>query len=77
MLELQGWYLLKVIQSNKNGTPDLICFKDGKAFFIECKSETGKLSELQKYRHQELKSKGFNVFTINQLTDVTKISTIL
>jgi Holliday junction resolvase len=77
MLELQGWYLLKVIQSNKNGTPDLICFKDGKTFFIECKSETGKLSELQKYRHAELIKKGFNVFTINQLTDVTKISTIL
>ncbi len=46
---------------NKAGLPDLICMKPDEVKFIEVKSEKGRLSEIQKYRIQELKEKGFDV----------------
>jgi hypothetical protein len=50
--------------------PDLILLKDGKTFFIECKAEKGRLSELQKYRHEQLKDEGFEVRTIYKLEEI-------
>ena len=42
-----------------NGIPDLMCLKDGKTMFIEVKQPTGKLSEIQKFRIDELRKQGF------------------
>ena len=44
-----------------NGIPDLMCLKDGKTMFIEVKQPNGKLSEIQKFRIDELRSQGFEV----------------
>lgn len=63
-LEGQGWYVIKLIKTNKNGIPDLVAFKDNEFQFIEVKTETGKLSELQKFRIEELKNKGFKVYEL-------------
>ncbi len=60
--EGQGYYVIKLIQSSKNGVPDLLLLKNGEAVFIECKSEKGKLSELQKFRKKELEKMGFKVY---------------
>lgn len=65
--EALDYYVIKIIQCNKNGMPDLMLLKDGNTFFIECKSDKGRLSELQKYRHEELEAQGFKVVTINKL----------
>ena len=49
-LESEGYYVLKLTVTNKNGIPDLIAIpKDADVLFIECKKGKGKLSELQKY----------------------------
>ena len=74
MLSNQGWLVVKVIQTNMNGWPDLMCLKDGKTFFIEVKTSRGKLSPLQQYRHEELKKRGFNVFTLYDLKNVESIA---
>ena len=66
-LESQGWLVVKIIQTNKNGWPDLQLHAFGVTIFIEVKSENGKLSELQKYRHKQLKDKGFFVITSSSL----------
>jgi Holliday junction resolvase len=58
-LEANQYYVVKIIQSNKNGWPDLQAHKNGQTIFIEVKSEKGKLSELQKYRLKKLQEKGF------------------
>lgn len=50
--------------------PDLMLLKDGKTFFIECKAEKGRLSELQKYRHEQLEEQGFEVRTIYKIEEV-------
>ena len=59
-LESEGYYVLKLTVTNKNGIPDLIAIpKDADVLFIECKKGKGKLSELQKYRLKELEKYGF------------------
>jgi len=69
-LESLDWYVVKIIQTNKNGWPDLQAHKNGVTIFIEVKSENGKVSELQKYRHKQLTDAGFKVlliYSLNQL----------
>lgn len=58
-LELNGWYVVKLIKTSKNGIMDLMSLKDGKVMFIEVKQDNGVLSEIQKFRIKELTSLGF------------------
>lgn len=70
-LEKIGWYVVKIIQTNKNGWPDLQAHKDGITIFIEVKSENGKVSQLQQYRHKQLTDAGFKVLVIYSLKQIT------
>lgn len=58
-LEADGYYVIKLIKTSKNGIADLLALKDGKATFIEVKQPKGVVSELQKLRKKELEDKGF------------------
>ncbi len=59
-LESQGYYVLKLIKTNKNGIPDLVAFKpNADVLFSEVKRPKGKVSKLQEYRLKELKEYGF------------------
>jgi|TARA_R100000734_G_C3285307_1_gene78128 Holliday junction resolvase len=59
-LENQGYYVLKLIKTNKNGIPDLIAIpKNADVLFSEIKKTNGKLTPLQKYRLEELNNYGF------------------
>lgn len=69
-LESEEWIVVKIIQTNKNGWPDLQIHKYGETIFIEVKSPTGKLSELQKYRHEQLTKNGFIVITTTSLKNL-------
>jgi hypothetical protein len=61
-LEAQGYYVIKLINTNKNGIPDLIAIpKDSDVIFIEVKRPTGKVSKLQEYRLKELGAHGIKV----------------
>ena len=54
-LEAQGYYVIKLIKTNKNGIPDLLAIpKDSDVLFIEVNGPAGKLSKLQEYRINEL-----------------------
>ena len=58
-LESQGYYVIKLMKTNKNGIPDLLVLpKNSDAFFIEVKKEDGVLSKLQEYRINELNKHG-------------------
>jgi len=62
-LTKEGWYVIKLIKTNKNGIPDLLALKENELpMFIEVKTEKGVLSEIQKYRLSELNDKGFNCY---------------
>jgi Holliday junction resolvase-like predicted endonuclease len=62
--EAQGYYVVKLIQCNKAGMPDLMLLKDNEVRFVEVKAPKGRLSAVQEYRHAELRARGFNVETI-------------
>lgn len=58
-LEAKGYYVIKLIKTNKNGIPDLIAIpKDSDVEFYEVKRPTGKPSKLQEYRIKELQKHG-------------------
>lgn len=56
--EAAGYYVIKLVLTNKNGIPDLICLKDGRALFIEVKRKGCKPRPLQNYRMDELRRFG-------------------
>lgn len=62
-LESNGYYVIKLSVTNKNGIPDVIAIpKDCSCEFYEVKRPGGIVSELQKYRAKELEDHGIKVF---------------
>jgi len=60
-LEAEGYYVIKLIKTNKNGIPDLVAIPPNcGVLFSEVKRPKGKLSKLQEYRLQELEAHGVN-----------------
>lgn len=60
--EEHGWKCIKINSSYCIGLPDrLILLPHGKSVWVELKTDGGKLSEIQKYRHYELGLLGHKV----------------
>lgn len=58
-LEDKGYYVIKLVKTNKNGIPDLIAIpKDSDVEFFEVKTAIGRVSKLQEYRLKELNQHG-------------------
>lgn len=77
-LESLGYYVIKLIRTNKNGIPDIIAIPpNSDVLFSEVKSAKGKLSKLQEYRIKELNGFGFKTEVYkgqsptNELTEKT------
>lgn len=59
-LESEGYYVIKLIKTNKNGIPDVVAIPPGApVIFSEIKTPTGKTSKIQEYRLKELDGYGF------------------
>jgi Holliday junction resolvase len=59
-LEAEGYYVIKLIKTNKNGIPDIIAIPpNSNVIFSEVKTPKGKVSALQEYRLKELDEYGF------------------
>ncbi|MGI9555915.1 MAG: VRR-NUC domain-containing protein [Cyanophyceae cyanobacterium] len=60
-LEAEGYYVIKLIKTNKNGIPDLVALHPtNNVLFVEVKTKKGRVSKLQEYRMKELKEYGFD-----------------
>ena len=59
--EAEGWTVIKLVQVNKAGYPDLLLLRPSDVRFVEVKRKGGRLSKVQEYRIAELRSKGFAV----------------
>ena len=58
-LEEEGYYVIKLVKTNKNGIPDLIAIPpNSDVLFSEVKRPNGRLSKLQEYRLKELDKHG-------------------
>ncbi len=71
-LEGRGWYVVKLIQTNRNGIPDLLIHRDGVTRYIEVKRPGEKPRPLQEFRHKELRKAGID---IDVITDISQLST--
>ena len=59
-LESEGYYVIKLVKTNKNGIPDLLAIPpEAKVIFSEVKTPKGKGSRLQEFRLKELEKYGF------------------
>jgi Holliday junction resolvase len=63
-MEQKGYKVLSVIKLSQNGFPDLLCLKDGRSVWIECKEKNDTLKPLQKYRIDELINNGFEAYCL-------------
>lgn len=61
-LESAGWMVIKLIQTNTNGIPDLMCIKAGQCVFVEVKAPYNKSTPLQTYIQNSLRKAGITVF---------------
>ena len=63
-MEAQGYYVIRLIRTNKEGILDLLALKDKcKPVFIEVKKEEGGvLDPLQRFRIKELRDRGFEAY---------------
>jgi Holliday junction resolvase len=68
--EAKGYLVVNLIKTNKNGITDLMCLKDGKAIFVECKEKNDTLKPLQKYRIDELIGKGFEAICLQDVKGI-------
>lgn len=58
-LEAEGYYVIKLIKTNKNGIPDLVAIPPNcGVVFSEIKNPKGVVSAIQKYRIKELDNHG-------------------
>jgi len=59
-LEKEGYYVLKLIKTNKNGIPDVVAIPPNTpVIFSEIKTPKGKTSPIQDFRIRELDKFGF------------------
>ena len=64
-LEENGYYVIKLVKTNKNGIPDVVAIHgQTEAFFIEVKKPDGVESKLQKFRAKELESQGIRSYVV-------------
>jgi Holliday junction resolvase-like predicted endonuclease len=59
--EAEGWTVLKLMQVQKAGYPDLLLLKPDAVRWVEVKGPKGRTSKMQNYRIAELRGKGFTV----------------
>lgn len=58
-LEALGYYVIKLVTTNKNGIPDIIAIPpNSDVLFVEVKGPNGRLSKLQEFRIKELEKHG-------------------
>jgi Holliday junction resolvase len=51
-LRARGIYAVKIISASRSGVPDIICCIGGLFVAIECKSDVGSQTELQRYNER-------------------------
>lgn len=73
LLEKSGWYVLKVVSSNKSGHPDISAFKDQAVVFLELKSRSKKPTPLQEHRMDELRKLGFRCFVFDDIRNFKNV----
>lgn len=71
MVRDRGGLCYKFVSPGNPGVPDrLVITPDGRTFYVELKNEVGRLSNIQKWQHEELRKRGVDVRTLNSMEQV-------
>jgi Holliday junction resolvase len=76
-LKANGYYAVKTISTNRNGTPDILTCVNGRFVGIEVKTEIGKTSKLQDYQIKAIIESGGHAFVARSLDDVKNVLNVL
>lgn len=68
-----GFLCYKFVSPGKKGVPDRILLAKGYTIYIETKSNTGVLSEIQKIRINEMRKQGCEVYVINNRKSIDQL----
>ena len=67
----RGGLCYKFVSPGNRGVPDrLVIAPDGRVFFVELKSQNGRLSKLQKFQMSELKARNVDVYVLYSVEHV-------
>jgi Holliday junction resolvase len=69
-LNRHGWSCIKLIQTNMNGIPDLMCIRKGVVMFLEVKTEKGVVAPLQEKRIADLNKHGVFARVVRSVEDI-------
>jgi Holliday junction resolvase len=69
-LERNGYWVTKLIQTTTNGIPDIMAIKNGNVIFLEVKTPSGSVSELQKFRLDQLNTFGVFAAVVRSVEDI-------
>lgn len=69
LAEESGWYVLKLMKTNKNGIPDLYLYRGGRTVFVEVKAEGKKARPLQEFRIKELMAIGVEAVVCDSIEE--------
>jgi len=76
-LAYHGWLVMRIHQSlgSHRGLPDLICLKDGRTIYVECKSQhpRAKLSGPQEIMRREIEAHGGIYVVARCVEDVERV----
>ena len=74
-LRWAGWYVIRIQQGLgcHKGVSDLIAVKNGSVYFIEIKTEKGKMSAYQEEFKTNIEEKGCYYFVVRSLEDIERI----
>jgi Holliday junction resolvase len=66
-----GWLVVKLIQTNWNGIPDLMCIRKGVTIFLEVKRPGRELEPLQEHRIKTLNLIGVHARRVDSIEDIS------
>ena len=76
-LKAEGYWAVKTISTNRNGTPDILTCVNGRFVGIEVKTPTGKTSKLQDYQINAIIEAGGHAFVARSVDDVKNVLKVL
>lgn len=66
-------FCCKFVSPSTNGVPDRMLIKNGQVIFIETKSSTGKLRDIQKVVIKSMREHGATVYVANSKKQIDEI----
>ena len=71
LVRQHGGLCYKFVSPGNPGVPDrIVITPDGRTYYVELKNEVGRLSNIQKWQHEELRKRGADVKTLKSMEQV-------